>query len=201
MSIEEEIALFDENNKFLKPKIRSLGRIDVQDAVEDQLFLSEAIAFRIYRSYERLVRGLFLHGCTSGRTPSGKEIISKLQCEDWKTAEEILKAGNRFLDWGPVSTKRLADLVFKDGFPMSEVIGPIHRTLIDLQRVRNFIAHDSSEAADGFKKVVHNYLSAGSATPDTAGILLLSRRGRRELQTIRKIFDRVAGLSVIYSAL
>lgn len=202
MSVEQEIRLFDGNSSFLKPKIRDLASVDVQSATENDLFLAEAIAFRIYRSYERFARALFLHGCTSGKTPKGTPIVSKLQCENWETAEEILKAGNRFLDWGsPVATMKLAELIFENGFPMKEVIGPIHSTLIDLQRVRNFIAHDSREAVSGFKKVISNYVSTGSTDPDSAGELLLSRKNRRESQAIRKIFKPVAALSTIYADL
>lgn len=202
MSIEHEITLFDKNSNFLRPKIRDLAGIDVQNATENDLFLAEAIAFRIYRSYERFARALFLHGCTSDKTPKGTPIVSKLRCENWDTAEEILKAGNRFLDWGnPASTMKLAGLIFENGFPMKEVISPIHSTLTDLQRVRNFIAHDSHEAMDGFRKVILNYVSTGSAEPDNAGKLLLSRKRRRESQAIRKIFKNVTALSTIYADL
>ena len=202
MSIESEIALFDRNSDFLRPKIQDLAGKDVQNATENDLFLAEAIAFRIYRSYERFTRALFLHGCTSDKTPKGTPIVSKLQCESWEIAEDILKAGNRFLDWGnPNSTNNLAGLIFENGFPMKEVIGPIHSTLVDLQRIRNFIAHDSHEASIGFRKVILNYVSTGSAEPDSAGKLLLSRRHMRKSQAIRKIFNHIAELSTIYADL
>ena len=202
MSVEYEITSFDMNSNFLKPKIRDLASRDVQNATENDLFLAEAIAFRIYRSYERFARALFLHGCTSDKTQKGTLIVSKLQCENWEEAEKILKARNRFLEWGdPEFTSKLAGLVFKNGFPMKEAIGPIHGTLIDLRRVRNFIAHDSPEAKKGFKKVIQNYVPTGSVEPDNAGKLLLSRKRRDGAQAIRKIFERVAALSTIYAAL
>ena len=202
MNIEFEIQLYDKANEFLKEKILNLASIDVPDATENEIFLAEAVAFRIYRSYERFIRAAFLHSCATAETLSGKSIVSKLRCESWSAAEDILKAGNRFLDCGkPETTKKLADLIFENGFPISDVIAPVHSTLVDLQRVRNFIAHDSREAEDGFSKVVANYIARGSTQPESAGELLLSRRRKRESQAINKIFERVSVLSTIYSDL
>ena len=202
MSIEQEIEFYNNNNTFLRRKIVELARVDSSDATQNELFLAEALAFRTYRAYERFARAVFLDGCISTTTTSGKSIVSKLRCHDWQTAEDILKVGSRFLDWGnPEIIMPLANLVFDNGFPVVEVIGPVHSTLVDLRRVRNFIAHDSKEAANGFRKAARNYVQTGVPTPDTAGMLLLSRKRRRESQAIRKLFDRVAALSVIYSNL
>ena len=198
----EETRLFDECNVFLGRMIRALVKVDARTATEGDIFVAEAVAFRIYRGYERFVRTLFLHSCVATQTPSGARIASKLRCRDWDTAEEILKAGNRFLDWGkPQATKRLARLVFENGFPISDVISPVHSVLMDLQRIRNFIAHDSSEAHRSFSKVGQNYLPTGSPLPKSAGKLLLSRKSNRGAQAIRQIFGKVAGLSKIYSQL
>ena len=202
MSIEQEIEFYDNNNTFLRGKIVELARVDLSDATQNELFLAEALAFRTYRAYERFTRAVFLHGCASTTTTSGRSIVSKLRCHDWETAENILKIGSRFLDWGnPEITMTLANLVFENGFPVVEVIGPVRSTLVDLRRVRNFIAHDSKEAANGFIKATRNYVGTGVPTPDTAGMLLLSRKRRRESQAIRQIFDRVAALSEIYGNL
>ena len=202
MRIQDEIALYESHIEFLEGRIVELAKIDAEDATENHLFLAEAIAFRIYRGYERFSRALFLHCCTARETLAGAVINSKLQCEDWDTAEEILKAGNRFLDWGkPETTKRLSDLIFHKGFPINDVIGPIHSTLIDLQRVRNYIAHDSVEAQREFRKVTLNYIPTGSAEPERAGLLLLTRKRKREAQAIRKIFNKISALSSIFEKL
>lgn len=202
MTIETEIAAFDEVSSFVSPKLRELALTDAQNASQDDLFLAEAVAFRIYRGYERFSRAVFLTGCTSRITPNGAAIESKLRCEKWDTAEEILKAGRRFLDWGdPSATQRLANLVFENGFPINEVISPIHSTLIDLRRVRNFIAHDSKEAHVGFAKVIEQYVAVGAQKPNSAGELLLSRRRAREKQTIDKLFEKVSKMTEIYAAL
>ena len=202
MGIREEQRLFDESNLFLEARIKALAKVDAPNATREDIFVAEAVAFRVYRGYERFARALFLHSCATTRTPNGQRIISKLKCADWSTTERILKAGNRFLNWGkPEATKKLAELVFQNGFPISDVISPVHSTLVDLQRIRNFIAHDSSEARSGFDKAGQKYLRTGSPLPDSAGLLLLSRKYPRRAQAIRQIFRKVSALSKIYSQL
>ena len=202
MNISDETNYFDSSNAFLGQKISELAHVDASSITEDEIFLAEAIAFRIFRACERFTRAIFLHSCTTDKTANGKEIVSKLHCEDWTSAENILKAGNRFLDWGnPTATLQLAKLVFAEGFPIRDVLSPIHSTLVDILRVRNFIAHDSQEALSGFSKVSRNYLSAGSPTPEVAGRLLLSRKDLKDTQVLRKLFCRVSAISMIYSEL
>lgn len=201
MTITTEIFHFDGSMVFLDSIYSTLLHCEAQSATNQELFLAEAIAFRIFRNFERITRAVFLESCITLVAPSGGRISSKLTCGDWKTAEEILKAGNRFLDWGNIeNTRNLASLVFENGFPISDMFAPINSTLTSLQAIRNFIAHDSEEAERKFRRVVPNYLQP-SANPETAAKLLLGRRSIRGPQTLRIIMDHVKTLTTIYGQL
>lgn len=202
MIIQDELALFVENKNFLKSIVNDLATFDERSATANEKFLAEAVAFRLFRIYERFIRAVFLDSCTRDTTISGNPITSKLKCADWNTAEEILKSGNRFLEWGNIeNTKRNASLIFEHGFPISDLLAPIYSTLYDLQRIRNFIAHDSAEATRGFNKVKTNYLPIARVSSLTAGDFLISRRRPSEAQVVKKIWKKVAALETIFNGL
>jgi hypothetical protein len=183
----------------LGARIAELAR--VENPLEDEQFLAEAIAFRLYRNQERLVKAYFLNCCVKTRTPSKSKIVSKLRCKDWGTAEEILKSGNRFLDWGnPTSIRNLANLIFKNGFPVSDIVLTKQSSLIDLQRIRNFVAHDSKEAQSSFSKAARNYLKAGDPEPNSAGELLLYRKRPSAKMTLQILFEQICDLSAMVVA-
>ncbi len=200
MTLNKELKNFDASCAHLLERIDSVSKSE-NPSVDDE-FIAEAIAFRMFRNQERLIRNFFLDCCVKTRSPAKKPIKSKLRCKDWETAEEILKAGNKFLDWGNAnSTRNLANLVFLNGYPINDLITIKQSFLIDLARIRNFVAHDSKEAHAGFSKSARNYLKTGEHVPSTAGKLLLHRRRPTEHIAIRRLFDEIAQLSGIVRAL
>lgn len=195
MTLSKEIRYFEKSCTHLEARIDSLSRVN--DVGVDEEFLAEAVAFRLFRLQERLVRVFFLNSCVMTRSPSNNSIKSKLRCKDWATAEEILKAGNRFLDWGhPTNTKNIANLIFQNGYPVSDLIASHESSLIDLQRIRNYIAHDSREAKTAFIRTTKNYVRVGDDAPETAGRLLLYRKKASQPITLRIIFDKLKGMSI-----
>lgn len=202
MTIEDEIRDFDTHCDLLLTFIDGLAAVNSAEQTEQHRFLAEAVTFRLYRVYERLVRSAFLHYCVASETLQGAQVISKLTCPDWETAEAILKSGNKFLDWGNVvSVRKIADLVFHEGFPIGNMLAPLHSDLRDLQRLRNFVAHDSQEAEDGFKSARTQFLRIGDAVPETVGELALYRRSARSDVTLKIIHRKVSGLSGVLSSL
>lgn len=203
MSIEHELTIFEEDCSLLSDFITDLAAMpDEEHEKKVHLFLAEAVTFRLYRDYERLVRAVFLDSCVRSTTPKGNEVKSKLKCDDWDTAEEILKSGNKFLDWGNVqSVRNISNLVFEQGFPIVEFVGPVMSTLIDLQRFRNFIAHSSKEAESGFKRSVPQYVKTGHEDPTSVGELAVYRKSARADITLRIVFEKVSALSTIYKDL
>jgi len=202
LRIEDELALFVAGTDFLKDIVNGLAKVDETTATAKEMFVAEAVAFRMFRNYERLLRAVFLDSCTRETTISGRVIKSKLKCADWETAEDILKSGNRFLDWGNIeTTKRNASLIFDGGFPVTDLVAPIYTDLFYLQRIRNFIAHDSPEAIRGFDKIKRNHLPAGRIMPTIAGEFLISRRRTSEAQIVKKIWKKVSALEAIFNGL
>ena len=202
MIINDEINNFDDQCNLLLGFIEDLAKVNKDDITQQHLFLAEAVTFRIFRVYERFVRACFLESCVNTKTLSGKEITSKLICPDWGTAEDILKSGNKFLDWGNVDTvRKISNLIHKDGFPILDLINPFNSTLKDLQRFRNFVAHDSDEAAQGFRMSRTQYLKVGDLPPETVGELALYRRNTRADITIKLIHDKIKNMSLNYRAL
>lgn len=195
MLIEDEIVHFEQQGQLLSEFITRLAATKPEDINQDHIFLAEAVMFRLFRIYERLTRAAFLFHCVSNETLSGTTVQAKLKCPDWDTAEAILEAGNKFLDWGNVeSTQKLAGLVFEQGFPLRDVLSPIHSDLKDLQRFRNFVSHDSSEAESGFQRSRTQYVRVGDPQPDTVGKLALYRRNARSDIVLRLIHSKVTGL-------
>lgn len=205
MTLSDELTAFSNEIAFLNAFKASVYRMDFADPQQWQTskFLAEALLFRLYRSQERLVRAIFLDTCVSHKSFLGYDVGSRLSCSDWNIAEGILKAsGVKFLDWGnPQQTTSRASIIFDSGFPITDMIAPLHSTLVDLQRIRNFVAHDSDEAASQFRKAASNYLSVGASGLTSAGDLLLSRRRPRDPYALSQLINKVGKLDVAYKAL
>jgi len=205
LTLPDELTAFSDEIAFLESFKASVYRMDFSDPQQWQTskFLAEALLFRLYRAQERLVRAIFLDTCVSHKSFLGNDVDSRLSCSDWGTAEGILKAsGANFLNWGnPQQTTMRASLIFDDGFPITDMIAPLHSTLVDLQRIRNFVAHDSEEAASQFRKAASNYLSGGTSALTSAGDLLLSRRRARDAYVLSQLISKVGKLDATYKAL
>lgn len=202
MLIEDEIEKFDSECAMLSKFVAVLVAIDRADFKDHHRFLAEAVIFRLFRAYESFVRSTFLFYCVEQETLSGKNVSSKLKCADIDTAEEILKSGNKFLDWGKVdSINTLANLIFDKGFPVVDLLGPLYSVLRDLHRFRNFIAHDSKEASAGFIKARIQYVKVGDIPPETVGELALYRRNMRADMTLKILLTKVQDLSKILKGL
>tara|TARA_R100001369_G_scaffold62499_1_gene89464 strand:- start:2087 stop:2362 length:276 start_codon:yes stop_codon:yes gene_type:complete len=90
--------------------------------------------------------------------------------------------------------------MFKDGFPISDIVLTKQNVLVDLQRIRNFVAHDSAEAQSSFSKASRNYLKTGDPEPVSAGELLLYRKRPAAKMTLQILFEHIAELSRMVSA-
>lgn len=194
MQLEDEIESFDATCAHLKLRIRSVS--SVETASIDTEFIAEAICFRLFRVHERLLRSFFLHCCTQPVTLSGVQINSKLICPDTETAENILKGSGRFMEWGKSDeVKKISNLIFENGFPISDFILSNSQTMSDLHKIRNYIAHDSSEAKSKFVGVTRSYMRLEDAVPDQAGSFLLYRRRASESNVLTKLFGKVRQFS------
>lgn len=195
MIIEPSLDEFSGQSELILDFLNELSLVEYSDLQQKHFFLAEAACFRLYRIYEKLIRASFLYFCVEKTSLCGVPVHSKLICPDCNTAEEILKSSNRFLDWGNVETTRnLSNLVFESGFPLVDFVSPIESSLKDLQRFRNFVAHDSKEAAVGFKKARANYVKLGDVQPETVGALALYRKTPRADITLKILHRNVTVL-------
>lgn len=204
MTLSGEIDRFDVEVAFLEKYKRDVYRLDFNDEPQKRTaeFLAESLLFRLFRAQERLVRAIFLDTCTTLKTFGGKDVASRLKCETWDEAEELLKSNSKFLDWGNAqSTATRANLVFPTGYPVSDLLAPIHTRLVDLHRVRNFISHDSKEALSGFKKACRNYLAVGESDDISAGELLIYRKRPSDSYVFSKFLKDVGSLTAIYKGI
>ena len=97
--------------------------------------------------------------------------------------------------------RQLSNLVFQDGFPIVDLLGPKLSTLKDIQRFRNYVAHDSREAIDGFKKSRDQYVRVGDVLPETVGELVLYRRRAKDDIVLRIVHRHVSDLAAVLKSL
>jgi len=194
LDLSEEIETFDDTCRHLKLRVRAVSGLDSSSV--DAQFIAEAICFKLFRVQERLTRSFFLHCCTAPETLAGKKIKAKLVCPDFDVAEAILKGQGRFIEWGKVEEiKKLSNLIFEKGYPVSDFLVPNSQIMSDLHKIRNYIAHDSKEARSKFVGVAKSYIRVEDEVPEQAGVLLLYRKRPSDSNFLTKIFGKVRQFS------
>ena len=151
------------------------GTPDRQKAI----FMAEAIFFRLYREYERFVETVFIRFACGWPAPSSNPVRTVLRVDDIARVEDIVRGEREFVDWGkPDIILERANRYLEDGYPLAGVVPSFHSDLVNLNRIRNFIAHDSDSAAKGFAKVLSASLRTLPTSQIGAGEFLLMRGGR-----------------------
>lgn len=121
-------------------------------------FLTEAIFFRAFRTYERIIRDIFLLYCLEKRPLSDTKVVSYLKPKNFLHAEELLKSSMRFLDWAdPDNVIDRAETYLIEGFPIKLPLSTNRIDLHDFRKIRNHIAHDSNESLNGYKDELRKY--------------------------------------------
>lgn len=137
-------------------------------------FLTEAVFFRSFRSYERFMRDIFLLYCMEQQPISNSKVRSYLKPKDFLHTETIIRSSMRFLDWAhPDDIIKRAETYLKNGFPIKDSI-TTHRVQLDgFRHIRNHIAHNSKESYDKYIGVIRRYYRTIPLTIPTPGELLL----------------------------
>lgn len=118
-------------------------------------FLTEAIFFRAFRLYEKVIRDIFLLYCLEKQPKTNNKVSSYLKPKGFLHSEELIKSSMRFLDWGnPDIVIKRAETYLADGFPLKLPLSSQRQILHDFRKIRNHIAHDSKESYDGYKSVL-----------------------------------------------
>lgn len=163
-----QLVRFDAQNQrnFSTPS-RSITKLQLH-------FLTEAVFFRLFRSYERFMRDIFLLYCMEQRPISNPRARSYLKPTDFLHTETLIRSSMRFLDWGnPDEIIVRSETYLKNGFPIKDSIATNRVQLNRFRHIRNHIAHNSKESYDQYKKVLRNYYRTIPLTLPAPGALLL----------------------------
>jgi len=136
--------------------------------------LTESIFARAYSHLEILIEDVFILYCYGKPTISGKNVKSFLAPKNTSHARDMIKSGMNFLDWNtPDIVIKRSDVYLEDMNPMKVAVTTHRAALNDMRKIRNAIAHQSSEARLKFKSVVLSNLRAAPLQELEPGEFLL----------------------------
>ncbi|MFZ2300783.1 MAG: hypothetical protein WAW10_02815 [Gallionella sp.] len=160
--------------------------------------LTEAIFFSSFRAYENFIRDIFLLYCMERNPCSGrKKVKSFLSPLDFLHTENLIKSAMPFLDWSsPDTIIERSELYLKNGFPIKDAIEPYLLELREFKKVRNHIAHNSTESLKEYLKVLKKHYSVIPLTPPPPGeFLLLSASGNSAMYKLQQFFDTIKNVA------
>lgn len=119
--------------------------------------LYEAAFLRAYTAWERFLESVFFDYLL-GHAPLGKKGPSRYYTPPSRQAAKlVLCPQQKFLDWtDPVRVIDRCRGVFRSRDPVSSALGSYAATLMEMKKIRNAIAHDSSVARESFSKLVRS---------------------------------------------
>lgn len=168
-------------------KLKDFDNINTTSFSNSQLtsgqleLMSESIFFAAYRAYEGFIRELFILYSLgeSHLNTSVQNIVSYVNPRDFIHAESFIKSSAKFAEWNnPDDLISRAEVFFDDGYPIKLIYTSHKVVLNDYKRIRNHIAHNSSESETQYKKVVkiHHNGVLPSPLPSVGAFLRLSHR-------------------------
>lgn len=135
--------------------------------------LYEAIFLRLFRAYENLLESSFISYMTGEPTTAGMPVQSHVAPIDRAHARAIVTSSQPFLDWtSPQTVIRRAEVYIIGGEPIRSAIAASQSHLIQAKKIRNHIAHNSTESAKDFNAVVLHFLQTSPLTQISAGEFL-----------------------------
>lgn len=139
----------------------------------ERYLLYEAIFLRLYRAYENLLENVFISYLTGEKTMGGVQVESHVVPMDRDHARALVASSQPFLDWTspPVVIKR-AETYIITGEPVRTAIAASQSHLQQAKKIRNHIAHNSSESAKEFNNVVLHFFLTRPLEPISAGEFL-----------------------------
>lgn len=160
--------------------------------------LTEAIFFAAYRSYEGFIRDVFLLYCLEKSPSSGRRVRSYLQPKNFNHAEVLIKSSMPFLSWtSPAEVIKRSETYLKDGFPIKLPYSTNNTMLDRFKRIRNHIAHDSSESLNAYKKVLRQHFGTTPLRiPPPGEYLLLIDRNDRSKYYLQSFFESMNQLAI-----
>ncbi len=159
--------------------------------------LTESVFFTAFREYEAFVRDVFVLYCLEKEPSSGKRVRSYLRPRNFAHAEQLMQSSMPFLDWtNPATVIDRAELYLQDGFPVKLPFTTNQDVLRDYKRIRNHIAHGSSQSMVEYKKVLRkHYTTVPLVTPAPGEFLLATERNRANQYKLLTFFDLMRAMA------
>jgi len=163
--------------------------------------LTEGLFSNAFRCYQLFLNEVFLLYCTGRYSCRKKRVKSFLNAKNILHAKELIQSSMPYLDWSnPNTVLDRAELYLQDGYPIKQSIATNREGLLDLERVRNHIAHMSDESKRGYLKTLKNHFGVDPLrVPPPGKYLLLPHRTIVTQYYLLYYFDlieRVSGLIV-----
>lgn len=164
--------------------------------------LTEGIFIKAYTAFEQFTRKIFLKYCCNEPTAAGTAISSYLNPKNENHAEDIIRSSLQFIDWN--SPEKLIDraecYLQNDGFPIKTLIVSSKTILQEFKIIRNHIAHNSSESANKYNRLVQSHFGTLPLTVPVPGEFLLElerpRRGVQRAYKLQTFFNKITSLAV-----
>jgi hypothetical protein len=140
----------------------------------------ESSLSRAFRAYENFVENTFIAYMTGESTVSGAQVQRFVAPPSSEHARRMLLPGNaKYLDWADPSTVVYRGKYFlhEDG-PLPTAVTQAWNTIDWMRKVRNHIAHNSTESMLQYRKVVAVIMMVDDPAPARPGDLLQSRPHR-----------------------
>ena len=135
--------------------------------------LYEAIFLRLYRAYENLLENVFISYLTGEQTIGGVQINSHVRPVSRDHARALVTSSQPFLDWtSPQVVIKRAETYIVSGEPVRAAIAGSQSHLLQAKKIRNHIAHNSTESAKEFNSIVVHFLLTAPLAAISAGEFL-----------------------------
>jgi hypothetical protein len=163
-----------------------------------QLFLlTEAVFFAAFRAYEQFLRNIFLLYCCDLQPNRKKLVRSYLHPRTVQHAEMLIKSSMPFIDWSsPHALMERSEAYLKDGHPFKVPLSTNMVGLRTMKRIRNHIAHMSTESTLDFKKVLKaHYATIPLKIPRPGEYLLLASKQNKNTYYLRIYMDLIENVA------
>ncbi len=141
--------------------------------------LTEGVFLSSYRAFELFINDSFILYLMGKPSLSSRIADRYFYPASFRHAYDTLKGQQRFLSWNsPESIVDRAESYFKGGWTFSSSLKARNESLLDLTRIRNYIAHDSAESKSKYNIVLRKHYTIFPLVAVPAGrYLLLPMRG------------------------
>lgn len=173
MALQQHLDEFQETVKLAKGLQKSLNLEGENISDAERYFFYENIFIRIFRAYENLIEEAFLDYLVGEPALNGDKIECFLKPNDKDHARKMITSGMPFLDWtSPSNVIDRSETYMRDGGPIKVAIASSQQFLQQAKKIRNHVAHNSTESFKVYSGVVKDILLTLPMKVPVAGELL-----------------------------